>query len=101
KVLIELSLPKANRKKCKAGTAAGTAAAGHRSWHRCGGGLFLADEVDGEGGAGLGDAAEADGAFPGEFGAVAPHEFFLAVRGLQEGPVGALVDEQELAAAHL
>src|SRR5262245_7795840 len=62
--------------------------------------LFFADEADGLG-AGLGNLAQTDHARTFQLHAVAAHEGFLAVVGLDKRAVGALVDEDELVAAHL
>src|SRR4029079_14387225 len=52
-----------------------------------------------ERGPGLGHAAQADHALAGELSAVAAHADLFAGVGLDEGAVGAFVDERELVAA--
>src|SRR6516225_9437380 len=62
---------------------------------------FFAGEADRLRRALLGKPPEADHALTPDLQTVAPHERLLAVGTLDEGTVGALVDEHELVAADL
>src|SRR6185312_6920274 len=68
---------------------------------RSGGSALLAGEVQRLRRIQLGQASESDHALPLDLQAVTPDEGFLAVVGLHERAVGALIDQHELAAVDL